>query len=194
MSGIAVNRRILAALATVGVVVTLVGVTGARGESAAPKTSAAAAGPFTLFLDLPNVLGDSTSQGYQNQIEATAYSWKVERTATNRTVFSLLSVTKGLDRATPRLFSATARATSFATARLNVVRVADGQAQPVLTYQMSSVQVTSVRHTGGSQFEETMTLRFPAAQLTYTTYNEDGSAGTPIVCSYDTRTQQGNPC
>lgn len=200
MNAISIGSRrfqALAGLAVLGLVAAAVGWPGVpgRADSADKSATAASAGQLSSFLDLPGVPGDVSLTEYADQIEASALSWGARRPGDGPTSFSVLSLRKGLDRATPRLFSVAARGTTFAAAWVHlVIPDVEGGVRPLMTYRLLNVKVTSVAHDSGSDFDEVVTLRFPRARLSYRTYTATGEPGPLIVCAYNTVAQDGDPC
>jgi type VI secretion system secreted protein Hcp len=99
--------------------------------------------------------------------------------ATGRVVFEGIVITKELDKASPKLAEAVARAQIFPTVVIHWARlVADGTAQTYYSYELKNVRVTSYSVGGSTQSDpvpmETLSLNFEEIKVTY---SESGATG-----------------
>ena len=147
--------------------------------SCALATSRAQAA-LDMFLEIPGVAGESTTAGYENQINVLAWSFGGSKVECGGGLnLQYLSLTKYADKSTVDLHAAMAAGTVFPTITLRVVRPAGPVTQSL---QLSNATVTSIS-TGGSGGEdrltENVTFYFSQVTITYTYVDGSGKAGSP---------------
>jgi type VI secretion system secreted protein Hcp len=140
-----------------------------------------------IYLELsPDVPGEATAEGFEGWIEITSMGHDVTRTsAISRPQFSLLSLTKRTDRASPALWRRAIMATALQEARLVAV---DDDGEMLFEIQLQNVVVMSYSQGGaGGRASEQFTLSF--AQISFAYYPPDGG-GTIVTC-WDLETEVG---
>lgn len=150
-----------------------------------------------MFLKIPGLEGESNDQEHAGEIEVLSFSLSVSRPATDLSgggatapTFSDLSLTKYLDKASPKLHLHTAQGKHFAEAVL-VVRKEGVDFVDYYKIRLQDVVITGV-NTHGSVEEnnrpkENVNLHFATVEWEYTPQKADGSLGTPIQEGWDLR-------
>jgi len=143
------------------------------------------AGADSTFLRLDGIKGESTSQGFEDQIDVSAFSWGMTNPAApdgggggggaGRASFQDLTVTKVVDAASPPLFAAAASGQHVPDAVLTVV-TSGAQPDAYLRYCLRDVTVASLKQEGsGEQPKETVTFRYARFAIAYGRQAPDGS-------------------
>jgi type VI secretion system secreted protein Hcp len=155
---------------------------------------AAFGGATDLYLKLPGIDGGSTNTRHQNEIDIADISWGLSNpnhTTTGATMTDL-TITKGIDVASPKLLGAVAAGTNFFAATVSAEKNVGGGAAaiPFAALNLFGVNVTSINQTANrtSGFDEKITLRATVVQLVYTPQKADGSAGTPVSSCWNLAT------
>ena len=145
-----------------------------------------------MFLKLDGIEGESTDEMHAKEIDVLAWSWGGSRKSTTvsgtaRTVTGVpciqdLSVTKWVDKASPKLWGNLVGTGAIKTGKLTV-RKAGIAPVDYITLEMNNILVTSVS-TGGSGGEdritENVTFDFSSATFKYVPVDVNGKAGTAI--------------
>ncbi len=150
-----------------------------------------------MFLDLgAGIPGESTDKVHKNQVDVLAWGWGMSNSGTahsgggggvGKVNIQDLSLTKYVDKASPKLMLNCANGAHLAKVTLFVRRVG---ANPIeyIKITMTEVLVTSVS-TGGSGGEdrltENVTLNFAKVQFDYIPTKPDGSADAAITFTWD---------
>lgn len=145
-----------------------------------------------------NILGESQDSTYADSIDVLAWNWGMTQSGTThqgkgggggKVNVGDITLTKYVDRATNDLIKRCASGEHIEQMEL-IVRKATGNA-PLAYFKllMQNVMITSYT-TGGSKdgldrIQETVTLNFRKYEVTYTSQEEDGSAGPESVAGYD---------
>lgn len=141
-----------------------------------------------LFLFIEGVQGDSLDTVHADEIDVLAWSWGTSTSPSgNGKNFACniqdISITKYVDRASPRLLMDQLQGKAYPRAILTV-RKAGANPIEYIVIEFFDVRVTSLS-TGGSGGEdrvtENVTLNFSSAIYRYTPQRADGSAGVPIT-------------
>ena len=149
-----------------------------------------------IFLIIDEVPGESRDQTYRESIDVLAWSWATSSSYSNQSgrfevscpKVELLSLTKFVDKASPKLLLGQIRNTFYPTATL---RVRTAGANPVenIVLEFSDVFVASIS-TGGSggedRFTENVQLGFRTVTFTYTP-----ESGNKEIASFDVSTCEG---
>lgn len=142
----------------------------AIGVTAAP---AAAAPRPTVFLKLDGIPGTSTDAKHSGEIEIMSYSFGASNSGsttpgggggTGKVTFSDLHVTKHVDVASPKLFTAVAQGKHIPTATLTVERARRGLPSYYVVV-MKDVLVSSYQTGGNSGDAPTEEVSFSAATI-----------------------------
>src|SRR2546425_1672748 len=111
--------------------------------------------PFDTFLKINGIDGESNDSKHKGEIEILGYSWGVSQAITGtvsstgtfsgqRCDMAALSITKQLDKASPKLAQGCAAGEHFKDAILTLCR-AGGDKQPYMKYKLSDVLIESWR-------------------------------------------------
>ena len=131
-----------------------------------------------IFLKIQGVEGESQDSAHANEIDVLAWAWGMSQSGTMHLGggggaglpnFQDLSITKYVDKSTPKLMTAIGAGNHYNSAEL-VVRKAGASALEYYTLTMTDVLVTSLT-TGGSGGEDRLTenisLNFGKMNVTY---------------------------
>jgi type VI secretion system secreted protein Hcp len=141
-----------------------------------------------MFLKLDTIQGDVTAKGHENEIQVYSWSWGVDHLSQGTAAGSMagrpcvteLNLVKPMDKASTKLMGAVVGGQSVGKGKLTM-RKSGEPPQDFFTFEMASVQVSSVQVSGSGELPmESVSLRFPSATATYTPQNADGKAGAPI--------------
>jgi len=147
-------------------------------------------GAVEMFLKLAGIDGESTDKAHPNEIVTLAFSQGVTSTITpagGSATFSDFSITKTVDKATPLLYLTAAQGKHISQA---VLTVRNSGATPFDFYQiiLTDVMISSVQSSGSAGADrptETLTLKYAQIEWTYTPQNPDGTAGMPVVATWN---------
>jgi type VI protein secretion system component Hcp len=131
-----------------------------------------------IYLELTGVDGEATAVGFEDWIEITSLGHDVTReSAITRPQFSLMSLTKRTDRASPQLWRRAIMATAHPEARVVAV---DDDGEIVFEIRLEDVVVMSYSQGGaGGRASEQFTLEF--VQISFAYHPPDGG-GTVVTC------------
>jgi type VI secretion system secreted protein Hcp len=148
-----------------------------------------------MFLDLsPGIPGESTDKVHKDQVDVLAWSWGMSNAGApvggggvGKANFQDLSVSKYVDKASPRLMSHCASGDLISKATLYLRKAGDTPIE-FIKIQLTNVLVTSIS-TGGSGGEDRLTenvsLNFAKVQVDYVATKPDGSPETAILFRWD---------
>ena len=140
-----------------------------------------------FLLEIDGISGDSTREGHEGAIELLSWSWGVSRDAGRpgggigaggRPDFDEVQVVAQLSSASPELIESCVTAQRHGAATLSVLRAGETDVE-LVRYELGDVQITNVEHSDadeGTPVEE-LALSYRAFTITFTTQDEDGSAG-----------------
>jgi type VI secretion system secreted protein Hcp len=149
-----------------------------------------------VLLKLDDIQGESVIQDHEDEIDVLAWSWEISNQSdvalgggrgAGKTIVGPLTVTKYIDKASPRLIREALKGSIFSEAIL-VVRKAGKYALDYLKITMSDVKVTNVSNSGVSGDDrptESVTLVFSKVRYEYTPEKEDGHGDAAIGISWD---------
>ena len=138
-----------------------------------------------LFLDIPDIKGQSTVKGFEDKIELLSYSHGVAMqitaspSATERTAgkpnHQDLTISKYMDLSTCPLVAACNAGTNLKTVTLTIGRNDAGTVLPMVVYTLDNTIVSSVSHSGGGgdRPTETVTLNYTKIKWDYTEQKAD---------------------
>ena len=149
-----------------------------------------------MFLDLgADIPGESKDPSHLNQVDVLAWSWGMSNSGTThvgggtgvgKANFQDLSLTKYVDKASPKLMLQCAKGALIPTVTLFVRK--SGLNAEYIKITLSNVLVSSVS-TGGSSGEdrltENVTLNFSVVTFDYVPTKPDGTAGETVSFSWD---------
>ena len=152
---------------------------------------------YDAFLKLKGVGGEATASGHEGEINIESFSWGVSNNVTRgssggfgagKADLSDITVTKVVDKSSALLFQHAATGKHFPNAYITC-RKAGEKPLEYLKYEFDSVFITSVKINGDGRTDDTPTeeisFSFGKVVITYTPQNKDGSAGSPLVGSFD---------
>jgi len=157
------------------------------------QRSLAAVDIFLKLVDSNNqvVEGESVDQQHPKEILITSFSHGVTVPlavgggGTGKASFSDLNLTKALDKASPLLYSYAAQGRRLPQA---VLTVRNSGATPFEFYRitLTDVTISTVQTSGaGERPAETFSLNFARIEWRYVPQNPNGSAGTPVVTTWN---------
>ena len=146
-----------------------------------------------VFLELPDVPGESRVAGFVKQIELDSFRFDVANPVQMGTAkvkgkptFSEFIVTKRLDRSSPALMLRTANMAAFPFARVRVTRSSATGESTVLRYCFTNVQVTSFQQSSdGDSVSEDVALSYGTIVQSYTEQGPGGKAGDVFTSGWD---------
>ena len=156
--------------------------------------------PFDAFLKIATVPGESTDDKHKEWIETLSYSWGASQAAGGsasatgahagqRVDIQDFSLTKRLDKASPKLFLACCTGEHIADVTLELCK-AGGDKQKYMTYKFTDVMVSSVRpggsaHAGEAVPLEEVSFRFAKVQLEYIPVDKTGKPQGQVPAGWD---------
>ena len=130
---------------------------------------------YSAYLKLDGIEGDVKTAGHVREISVLGYSFGTDRGpsighaggggGTGKVIFNDLGISKKLDCATQKLFTACATGEKIATGKLSVEKPAGG---PIVSYDLTDIIVSHVSSDGGDDPVESVTLNFGTVAVKYT--------------------------
>jgi type VI secretion system secreted protein Hcp len=140
---------------------------------------AAFGGSTNLYLKIATIPGDSTNDRHAHEIDVDTLAWGVANPKVSATgaSFSAITITKGIDSASPKLMIATAGGTDVGNTTITATKVG-GEETRFATIDLEHTFVTSFNQTANrtSGFDEKIGLRYTKATLTF--FKQDASGGS----------------
>lgn len=151
---------------------------------------------FDAFMKISTITGESTDDMHKDWIELLSFSWGVQQPssvvssagslAAQRADFKDFSITKVLDKATPKLAVACASGEHFNEVKIEICR-AGGDKVKYMEYKLTDVLTTSVRK-GGHTAQETLpieevTFSYGQIEMNYTQTNKATGKGEGQVAA-----------
>jgi type VI secretion system secreted protein Hcp len=162
---------------------------------------------FDAFLKIATIPGESADEKHKGWIEVLSYGWGVSQPASassstaggrpsERADFSVFSIEKSLDKASPKLALSCANGENISEVTLELCR-ATGDKQPYMKYKLSDAIVSSVRpggESGGGENlpREAVGFHYGKIELTYT--ETDHATGKPkgnVAANWDLKANKG---
>ena len=151
-----------------------------------------------MFLKIEGVEGESKDKAHGKEIDILSLNWSTAMQSsragggTGKASVEELSVTKYIDKATPKLFESLVTGKHIAEAKI-VVRSAGGNPVEYLKYTLKDIMVSSYS-TGGSSGEdrptENVSFSYGKVEVEYTELNPDGTPKQVIVQGWDAAKKQ----
>jgi type VI secretion system secreted protein Hcp len=173
------------ALATIAVVNTQ-----SSSRHAAPKpvtleTALAAFGGNTnLYLKLGTIQGDSVNDRHAHEIDVDTLAWGVANPTVSAkgASFSQITVTKGIDSASPKLMTASAGGTDLGNATITATKVG-GDEFKFATIDLEHVFLSSFNQTANRTcgFDEKIQLLYTKVTLTFFKQSATGGTGSTVI-------------
>jgi type VI secretion system secreted protein Hcp len=159
---------------------------------------------FDTYLQLNGLDGESTRTGFEKWIELFSFSFGVANPTTvgagtagmsaGKASVSSFNVMKKTDSSSPTLFQKCCIGDHFSTAKVSLNKASGDKTKPLtfLTYDFKEVYIESIQWSGSTGGDDTPTesvsLAFASVTITYTPQTKTGTAGTPVVASWDVTT------
>ena len=152
------------------------------------------------FLKLDGIPGESTAEGHKDEIEIESFSWGASSSSTayggggggaGKVSVHDISMTKVVDRASPKLFLYCARGDVIRTATLTLRSSGEN---PVEFYVLTLTDclVSTYASTGSAGADalpvDQFTLNFATIRYEYRQQSRDGTTGAIEVATFDRRT------
>ena len=160
------------------------------------STSSQAFAAVDMFLKMDGVEGESTDKTHGKEIDVLSWSWGASQSGSmaagggggaGKVSMQDLSITKHIDKSSPKLFEALATGKHLKEAKL-VLRSAGGSQVEYLVITLSDVLVSSYS-TGGSSGDdrptESISLNFAQIKMSYVEQDAKGSAGAATEFGWD---------
>lgn len=195
------NKFQLASIAAASVLVAYVGVAALAQTGQTPQeldipailTADAAAVDY--FLKLDGIPGESKDSKHAGEIDVLSFSLGVAQTGTSagggagtgKAIFQDISFVATMNKASPKLFEASASGKYIKEAVLTAVKVDKKDRQEYLIVKMTDVLVSSYQ-TGGSSGNvpvDQFSINYAKIEIEYRPTNPDGTLGTPIKAGWD---------
>jgi type VI secretion system secreted protein Hcp len=133
-----------------------------------------------MYLKLDSIKGESSQEGYADQIEVLSWTWGLTQsgsahhgsgTGTAGVTVGDLSIVKYVDRSTPTLVKYCCGGTFFDSAKLSILKAGTSKPTPYLELELQKGLVSAVNSGGVGPEErliETVSFNFKAFKLIYT--------------------------
>jgi len=103
-------------------------------------------------------------------------------------------LTKGIDKATPKLMEAVAKGTIIPVVRIHFQKnvVNDPNARDYIRYELKNVMITSYQTSviAGGLEEDSLTLSYEEIKMTYTEFDEEGTIKGNVQWSWKVETAE----
>jgi type VI secretion system secreted protein Hcp len=149
-----------------------------------------------MFLKIDGVEGESKDKTHGKEIDLLSLSWlstqESSRAGAGKANVNDLSVTKYIDKATPKLLESLATGKHITEAKI-VVRSAGGNPIEYFKYILRDVMVSSYSTSGSSGDDrptESVSFSFGKVEVEYTEINPDGTPKGTIVQGWDVAKNQ----
>jgi type VI secretion system secreted protein Hcp len=187
-----VSSKSAAALIAASFVMILLALTFLTAPSELTSVPTASAASVDYFLKIDGIDGESTADGHKGEIELESWSWGESNPSTvgpggsssGRAVASPLTITKSMDKATPKLMFACASGTHFPEA---VLYARDPKGTDRMKLTLQQVSCSSFSSSGGGQplpMEE-ISMNFGKIKVEYIQLGQKGdlthSAGWDFI-------------
>jgi type VI secretion system secreted protein Hcp len=156
-----------------------------------------------IVLEIPDVVGESTLEGFSQKIELFSYSWGVSNPVqpspsntgrtTGRPNFAELVVSKKMDSTSPILSDDCASAKNLGTVKLYLVRQdeAAGENLTYMTYELSNTLISSVMVSGGGDIPtESISFNYSAINWIYKAQKTEAGQAETVARGWDQATNK----
>jgi type VI secretion system secreted protein Hcp len=155
-----------------------------------------------MFIKIDGIPGESTDDKHKDEIVIESWSWGATQSATigsgagggtGKVSFQDFHFVHKVDKASPKLFLATAKGEHFPEVVLTVRKAGDKPLE-YLIYKLKDVIVSGVSSsTSGDNIpSEEVTLNFAKYEIEYTPQDSTGTAGTPVKANWDIKENKGS--
>ena len=145
------------------------------------------------YLFLEGIEGESKASRHAGWIEIESYSFGVQKETNTPAILQPLTVSKKLDKATPKLFLHVADGRTTKNGLVEIYRESRAAAR-FLQLKLGDVRVSTVAQAGssGEVPYEFLSLESETIRWTYTEVKADGAALRDISSSWNMATQTGS--
>ncbi len=146
-----------------------------------------------VFLQVDGMQGESTDREFRDAIVVTDFAFGLSNGAVTtggssggRVNFDVLTLTKRVDRASPKLFIAAASGQAFPSATIST-RKSGGQQSTFYRIKLSDVTVTSLKVQEGNELVEHVSLGFGKIEIEYFMQEPNGKVMSTGKVAWDVR-------
>lgn len=157
------------------------------------------------FLKIDGIKGESTDDKHKDEIEILAYTWSISQSSAGgrstggganvgKVIMQDFTITKSLDKASPKLFLEAAKGTHIKEVTLTFHR-ATGEKQKFMEYKMTDVVISSYSVSGGGDELPVEQVSFNPAKIehTYTaTDHKTGKSAGDVKANWDQVANKGS--
>jgi type VI secretion system secreted protein Hcp len=153
---------------------------------------------FDAFLRVDGIQGESTDDKHQGWIELLSYSHEAKQPASStasssggasseRVTFGAVSVSKLVDKASPKLLEACCTGRHIKEVIIEVCRAGGNNKEKYLEIRMEKVLISGYTHQGSGQFPiEGISFHPGVFKMTYTQQKRaDGTPGGNVAMGWD---------
>ena len=158
-----------------------------------------------FFLDLDGIEGESTDQDFKGKIEIETFGFGVSNEGTmakgggggtGRAKFENITITKVIDKSSPKLFKSAATGDHIKKAVISARKASGkGNQYVYVSYTLEDVMVTGYSTTavpGNPVLQETVKLDFTRIKIEYKPQKADGTPEGAVPAGYDRGTNRAN--
>lgn len=153
---------------------------------------------MAIYMKIDGMKGSVTTKGYEGWIEVYSFNNEITRNIQQHRLgqmnnressipsFQDITVTKRPDQATPLLFSQACHGRAIPQIEIHICKTAD-QITPYRQYVLHNVLLSHYSESAGSGGNpiERIKLSFTKIENSYTPYDANHKAGSPIKSGYD---------
>lgn len=158
--------------------------------------------PMTAYIKIDDIPGESESPEHRGAIDILSWSWGASNSTTSSSTggggagkvsMQDFTITKYVDKATPKLFlnCATGKPTASLELLVELPSLDGGAPAPYMTFILSNVFVSSISVGGAAgedQMTETITLNFTKIEMKYYERLDGGGVAPPVTANFDLKT------
>jgi type VI secretion system secreted protein Hcp len=159
-------------------------------------------GDIVMDIKNPKIEGDCSISGHEKKIMCESISWGSSasiattghgsgQTFGGSSVHEML-LTKHVDTSSPKLFNHCAQGIEISNIEIMILASGKQINQPILTYKLEGVLVTSLQTSGGGSghMMESVSFAVRKVDLTYRQLDDNGNFVDNFPATYDMRTMQ----
>lgn len=158
-----------------------------------------------FFIDIDGIEGESTDKDFKGKIEIETFGFGVTNEGTmargggggtGRAKFDNITITKVIDKSSPKLFKAAATGDHIKKAVISARKASGkGNQYVYVSYTLEDVMVTGYRTSaaqGNPLLTETVTLDFTRIKIEYKPQRADGTPEGSFPAGYDRGSNQAS--
>lgn len=148
-----------------------------------------------VYLKLDNIEGESVRKGFEKQVDVLSFSWGGSQvtavagtggSGAGRANLSELTITKYLDKASPKLFKALVAGTHIPNGVLSSVKAGSDVTKPFLQITLGELFVTSLQDSASSEVPvESVAFSYNTIKLEYFQQDDKGNLTSTGAVSYN---------